>query len=107
MEGQLLLPFLGSDYGVALQDGTLPLRFDAQHGAFYVEHYEHHFPICPHRLRRSAQGIRHAEPLKSLADRFSTLSYQTDAHSLAIAACKTSCANWPATRPCCKPSSTT
>ncbi|MEK1840954.1 MAG: alpha-amylase family glycosyl hydrolase, partial [Pseudomonas sp.] len=32
MEGQLLLPFLGSDYGIALQDGTLPLRFDARRG---------------------------------------------------------------------------
>jgi (1->4)-alpha-D-glucan 1-alpha-D-glucosylmutase len=82
MEGQLLLPFLGSDYGVALQDGTLPLRFDAQRGAFYVEHYEHHFPICPSsygELLRSDD-----EALKFLADRFSALSYQTDAYGLAI-----------------------
>lgn len=82
MEGQLLLPFLGSDYGVALQDGTLPLRFDAQRGAFYVEHYAHHFPICPSSygdLLRTDD-----EPLKLLADRFSALSYQTDAHSLAL-----------------------
>lgn len=81
MEGQLLLPFLGSDYGVALQEGTLPLRFDAQRGAFYVEHYEHHFPICPmsygELLRADHEG------LKALAERFSTLSYQTDAHGLA------------------------
>jgi (1->4)-alpha-D-glucan 1-alpha-D-glucosylmutase len=83
MEGQLLLPFLGSDYGVALQDGTLPLRFDAQRGAFYVEHYEHHFPICPSSygdLLRTDD-----EKLRVLADRFSALSYQTDAHSLAQA----------------------
>ncbi|MCS3840880.1 (1-_4)-alpha-D-glucan 1-alpha-D-glucosylmutase [Pseudomonas sp. JAI111] len=82
MEGQLLLPFLGSDYGVALQDGTLPLRFDAQRGAFYVEHYEHYFPICPSsygELLRSDD-----EALKFLADRFSALSYQTDAYGLAI-----------------------
>ncbi|PZW92047.1 maltooligosyl trehalose synthase [Pseudomonas sp. 478] len=86
MEGQLLLPFLGSDYGIALQDGTLPLRFDAQKGAFYVAHYEHHFPICPTNygeLLRTDDPLS-AESLKSLADRFSTLSYQTDAHSLAI-----------------------
>jgi (1->4)-alpha-D-glucan 1-alpha-D-glucosylmutase len=82
MEGQLLLPFLGSDYGVALQDGTLPLRFDAQQGAFYVEHYEHHFPICPMNYGELLKADN--EPLKLLADRFSTLSYQTDAHSLAI-----------------------
>lgn len=86
MVGQLLLPFLGSDYGIALQDGTLPLRFDAQKGAFYVEHYEHHFPICPTHygeLLRTDDPLS-AESLKSLADRFSTLSYQTDAHSLAM-----------------------
>ena len=82
MEGQLLLPFLGSDYGVALQDGTLPLRFDAQHGAFYVEHYDHHFPICPMNYGELLKADD--EQLKSLADRFSTLSYQTDAHSLAM-----------------------
>jgi (1->4)-alpha-D-glucan 1-alpha-D-glucosylmutase len=89
MEGQLLLPFLGSDYGVALQDGTLPLRFDAWHGSFHVEHYEHRFPICPsdygELLKTDAPlDAQQAEQLKNLADRFSTLSYQTDAHSLAI-----------------------
>jgi (1->4)-alpha-D-glucan 1-alpha-D-glucosylmutase len=82
MEGKLLLPFLGSDYGVALQDGTLPLRFDAHHGAFFVEHYEHHFPICP--MTCGELLTSDIDQLKSLADRFSTLSYQTDAHRLAI-----------------------
>ncbi|MEX3776934.1 malto-oligosyltrehalose synthase [Pseudomonas sp. MYb118] len=81
MEGQLLLPFLGSDYGVALQDGTLPLHFDAQRGAFHVEHYDHHFPICPMHYGELLRADH--EQLKALADRFSTLSYQTDAHSLA------------------------
>ncbi|MEJ5059925.1 malto-oligosyltrehalose synthase [Pseudomonas sp. MYb330] len=81
MEGQLLLPFLGSDYGIALQDGTLKLRF-SEHGTFYVEHYDHHFPICPSHYGELLKA--EAEPLKLLADRFSTLSYQTDAHSLAI-----------------------
>jgi (1->4)-alpha-D-glucan 1-alpha-D-glucosylmutase len=82
MEGQLLLPFLGSDYGVALQDGTLPLRFDAQRGSFHVEHYDHHFPICPSSYGELLKTDD--DSLKSLADRFSTLSYQTDAHSLAM-----------------------
>jgi (1->4)-alpha-D-glucan 1-alpha-D-glucosylmutase len=89
MEGQLLLPFLGSDYGIALQDGTLPLHFDARRGAFYAEHYEHHFPICPTDYGELLKvddrlNAEQAERLKSLADRFTTLSYQTDAHSLAI-----------------------
>ncbi|MHC3822579.1 malto-oligosyltrehalose synthase [Pseudomonas sp. G3-19] len=81
MEGQLLLPFLGSDYGVALQEGTLKLHFDAQQGRFHVEHYEHHFPICPNDY---GELLKPLEALKSLADRFSTLSYQTDAHALAM-----------------------
>jgi (1->4)-alpha-D-glucan 1-alpha-D-glucosylmutase len=82
MEGKLLLPFLGSDYGVALQNGTLPLRFDAHHGAFFVEHYEHHFPICP--MTCGELLTSDIDQLKSLSNRFSTLSYQTDAHRLAI-----------------------
>lgn len=81
MEGQLLLPFLGSDYGVALQEGTLKLHFDAQQGRFHVEHYEHHFPICPNDY---GELLKPVEALKSLADRFSALSYQTDAHALAM-----------------------
>ncbi|MEX5614561.1 alpha-amylase family glycosyl hydrolase, partial [Pseudomonas syringae] len=44
LEGQLLLPFLSSDYGTVLQAGEIPLRFDAEHGSFYIEHYQHHFP---------------------------------------------------------------
>ena len=81
MEGQLLLPFLGSDYGVALQEGTLKLQFNAQTGGFHVEHYDHHFPICPNDYGALLKGD---EALKSLGDRFSALSYQTDAHSLSI-----------------------
>ncbi|WP_260958512.1 malto-oligosyltrehalose synthase [Pseudomonas citri] len=88
MEGQLLLPFLGSDYGVALQEGTLQLRFDASQGRFHVEHYEHHFPICPMHygeLLRPVETLpaEQAETLKTLAERFTTLNYQTDAHTLA------------------------
>lgn len=88
LEGQLLLPFLGNDYGVALQEGALRLCFDAARGEFHVEHYQHHFPICPSdygELLR-VQGELDAEPaecLKSLADAFSTLRYQPDAHTQA------------------------
>lgn len=80
MEGQLLLPFLGSDYGVALQEGTLKLQFNAQNGSFYVEHYDHHFPICPNDYGELLNAV---EALKPLAARFNALSFQTDAHSLA------------------------
>lgn len=89
LEGQLLLPFLGSDYGIALQDGTIPLRFDRERGAFYVEHYDHRFPICPTDYGELLSPGDQLDPeaaqqLKSLADRFSALHYLSDAHSLAV-----------------------
>ncbi|MDD2058838.1 malto-oligosyltrehalose synthase [Pseudomonas sp. GD03860] len=47
LEGQLLLPFLASDYGAVLQAGELRLRFDSANGSFHVQHHEHRFPISP------------------------------------------------------------
>lgn len=78
LKGQLLVPFLGCDYGEALQAGTLTLHFDAAHGSFSVEHYEHRFPICPQDY---ATILGADELLKPLADRFSTLAYQSDAYA--------------------------
>ena len=88
MEGQLLLPFLGNDYGAALQEGSLVLQLDSEHAGFYVEHYEHHFPICPsdygELLKPDAElSATQAEALKALADQFSSLRYQPDAHTQA------------------------
>ncbi|WP_405121295.1 malto-oligosyltrehalose synthase [Pseudomonas petroselini] len=77
LKGQLLMPFLGSDYGEALQAGTLTLQFDAPHGAFYVEHYEHRFPICP---KDYAAILGTEAPLKPLAERFTALAHQEDAY---------------------------
>lgn len=47
LEGVLLLPFLGDDYGPTLQAGGICVRFNAQQGSFHAEHGPHHFPICP------------------------------------------------------------
>ena len=47
LAGQLLLPFLASDYGLALKNGEIPLQFDAQHGVLQIAHFDHRFPICP------------------------------------------------------------
>ncbi|MGY2167294.1 malto-oligosyltrehalose synthase [Pseudomonas gingeri] len=80
LEGQLLMPFLGSDYGVALQDGTLPLRFDAASGGFHVEHYQHHFPICP---RDYGQILADLPGLDDLAVRFKALNTLPDAYGQA------------------------
>ncbi|MDF9619751.1 malto-oligosyltrehalose synthase [Pseudomonas entomophila] len=72
LAGQLLLPFLGSDYGVALRDGEIPLTFDADQGLFEVAHHQHRFPICPldyGRILGQAEDPR----LHALAQRFSAL----------------------------------
>ncbi|MBD8682638.1 malto-oligosyltrehalose synthase [Pseudomonas sp. CFBP 13719] len=84
LEGQLLLPFLGSDYGAALQAGELVLKFDAEQGSFFVEHYEHRFPICPidypHILAASGNA-----PISELGARFANLHGSDDAYGEARA----------------------
>ncbi len=81
LEGQLLVPFLGSDYGEALQNGQIPLRLDIENGALYAEHYEHRFPITPPSY---GEVLRAAEvpQLRTLAQHFDALKtepapYQT------------------------------
>lgn len=84
LEGQLLVPFLGDDYGKVLQAGELPLCFDAATGGFYVEHYEHRFPICPPDYAEllNASG----DPfLQGLAGRFAELAHAADAPAQAEA----------------------
>ncbi|WP_325984601.1 malto-oligosyltrehalose synthase [Pseudomonas protegens] len=86
MEGQLLLPFLGSDYGQALQEGSLQLQLDDDRCGFHVRHYEHCFPICPAdfgELLRLAGPPDAAQVLKPLADSFAALRFSGDAHAQA------------------------
>jgi len=72
LAGQLLLPFLGSDYGAALKNGEIPLQFDQQSGVLQVAHYEHRFPICP--LDYGWILAQSPEPaLKALAEHFTAL----------------------------------
>jgi len=81
LEGQLLVPFLGSDYGEALQQGTIQLSLDAEHGSLYAEHYEHRFPITPPSYGEVLRQSDDPE-LRALAQRFDALKtdpapYQT------------------------------
>src|SRR5450830_1267194 len=80
LEGQLLMPFLGSDYGVALQEGSIPLCFDAEHGGFHIEHYQHRFPICP---RDYAQILADIPELETLAGHFKALNSLPDPYAQA------------------------
>ena len=72
LEGQLLVPFLGSDYGEALQQGTVKLCLDAGNGALYAEHYEHRFPITPPSYGEVLRLIDHPQ-LRALAQHFDAL----------------------------------
>ncbi|MGV8917669.1 MAG: malto-oligosyltrehalose synthase [Pseudomonas sp.] len=82
LEGQLLLPFLSSDYGTVLQAGEIPLRFDAPNGAFYIEHYQHHFPVNPATYSSLLEAARH--PLLSeMALRFAALADYPQAYERA------------------------
>lgn len=72
LAGQLLLPFLANDYGVALRNGEIPLTFDAGQGLLQIAHYEHRFPICPLDYGRIL-GQSQDPALRTLAQHFSAL----------------------------------
>lgn len=82
LEGQLLLPFLSSDYGAVLQAGEIPLRFDAERGAFHIEHYQHHFPINPTTYGPLLHLVAHPK-LTELGQRFSALEQYPQAYERA------------------------
>lgn len=92
LAGQLLVPFLRSDYGQALAGGDLPLRFDAALGRFYVQHFEHRLPITPPSY---GEILRHGgDPaLQQLARRFAELRPGPDTREQAAALCA-GLANW-------------
>ena len=75
MQGKLLVPFLGEQYGVVLESGGLELRFDETAGAFAVWAYEFHkLPIRPLDYNRIL-GQEHAD-LERLGDAFAGLPSQ-------------------------------
>ncbi len=76
LAGQLLLPFLGSDYGMALKNGEIPLEFDKQQGTLQIAHYDHRFPVCP--VDYGWILALSPEPaLKALAEHFTALADST------------------------------
>ena len=73
LRGKLLMPFLGEQYGVALQSGQLALKFDADAGSFALWAYDaHKLPICPLDYSRIL-GNAHPE-LERLGDSFADLA---------------------------------
>ena len=47
LAGRLLLPILGDYYGKVLEEGQLQLFFDDEAGAFFIQYFDHRFPISP------------------------------------------------------------
>jgi (1->4)-alpha-D-glucan 1-alpha-D-glucosylmutase len=47
LDGQLLLPVLGTGYGEAITSGTISVNYDEKQGKFFAQHYSHQFPIRP------------------------------------------------------------
>ncbi|MBV8457050.1 MAG: malto-oligosyltrehalose synthase, partial [Acetobacteraceae bacterium] len=72
LEGKLLVPFLGDQYGTVLESGQLVLRFEPDSGSFAVWAYDtHKLPIYPLHYQR-VLGDEHPE-LERLGDAFSGL----------------------------------
>ena len=72
LQDKVLVPFLGSQYGIELQAGSLLLKFDAKAGEFAVWAYDvHKLPICPPSYA-TILGSREPE-LERLSDAFAHL----------------------------------
>ncbi|MFZ1430687.1 MAG: alpha-amylase family glycosyl hydrolase, partial [Geminicoccaceae bacterium] len=72
LQGKLLVPFLGDQYGAVLEAGDLELRFEPESGGFAVWAYDtHKLPISPMHYSR-VLGDDHPE-LERLGDAFSGL----------------------------------
>lgn len=74
LQDKVLVPFLGDQYGLALSQGQLQVRFDPEEGSLAVWAYDRHkLPICP--LGYGAV-LGHDDPaLDRLSDLFSDLPH--------------------------------
>jgi len=52
LQGKVLVPVLGDQYGSILDRGELKLTFDKQKGEFYFVYFQHRFPIDPSEYPR-------------------------------------------------------
>lgn len=52
LQGKVLVPILGDQYGNVLEQGELELIFDAERGEFSIFYHQHRFPINPREYPR-------------------------------------------------------
>ena len=69
LEGRVLLPVLGDQYGVILEQGEIALRFDPAEGSFSAWYFDHRFPISPRSYAAilAAGGEALAAPARDFA----------------------------------------
>lgn len=77
LKGQILLPFLRSDYGEVLAAGEVTLHFNEMAGAFHAQHYDHLFPLYPPSYSELLNRTGNAE-LQAFALRFEALEQVAD-----------------------------
>ena len=70
LDGRVLLPVLGGQYGVILERGEITLRFDPAEGSFSAWHFDHRFPISPYSYPTILGG---EELLTGWAGKFSAI----------------------------------
>src|SRR5258707_1162336 len=81
LKERVLLPILGDQYGVVLENGEIEVRFDAELGSFSAWYFTHRLPISPHTYPSVlTQG---GKPLAQLASDFGALSYHEPLESTA------------------------
>src|ERR1700757_3913535 len=62
LQGKVLVPVLGDQYGLVLDRGELKLSFDAERAEFSIFYFQHRFPVnpreYPHILRVAAGRLQ-------------------------------------------------
>jgi (1->4)-alpha-D-glucan 1-alpha-D-glucosylmutase len=62
LQGKVLIPVLGDQYGTVLDSGELKLIFDKEKGEFSVSYHEHRFPVDPREYPRIlSRGLERLE----------------------------------------------
>lgn len=71
VKGKVLLPVLGDQYGVILENGELSLAYDMTEGSFSVWYYQHRFPIAVKNYAGILQeAAREYRPLEDYVKEF-------------------------------------
>ena len=52
LQGKVLVPVLGDQYGIVLDRGELKLSFDKEKGEFSIFYFQHRFPVNPREYPR-------------------------------------------------------